>query len=502
MNNAPIADKISSLREINPEIRIGLCHGVFDVLHIGHIKHFKEAKSLCDILIVSITADKFVNKGPNRPLQKESDRKEILEALSDVDFVIVSDYQTSIEIISEVKPTIYFKGQEYSDLKNDITGNIKLEVEALTTVGGRIHFTGGVTNSSSSIINSFMLDKNDEAQKWINNNRVGLFDDLTTAINNIAKLKVVVIGELILDEYRFTQALGKVSKQPILAHREHSRKVLCGGSAAIARHVESFANETKLITLVGKDYEEKFSNLVNGSLGDIQLFALRDMSRPTVRKIRYIDQNSGAHVFEEYVMDDSFLDANVRNDLLDLVDREVKDCDLVLVCDFGHGMFDPEVTAYLNKLPSHKLCINVQANAGNGGKNTINKFPRRLMASLNGSELDLLLRQTGIEFKSIVNDYLKFEGSENLVVTHGSKGLAIRAGEEIIEVPALTSKVVDKVGAGDAVFAMSALFFGVNAALPANAFASSLAGAMSAKTFGNSIPISKNELLKAFKHLI
>jgi len=502
MSDETIAGKISSLREINPDIRIGLCHGVFDVLHVGHINHFKEAKSLCDILVVSITADKFVNKGPNRPLQKELDRKEILEALSDVDLVIISNYQTSLEMISRVKPTIYFKGQEYSDLKGDITGNIELEVEALTAIGGRIHFTSGVINSSSSIINAFMLDKNDEAQTWISNNRDGLFDDLTRAINDIAKLKVVIIGELILDEYRFTQALGKVSKQPILAHREHSRKVLCGGSLAIARHVESFAKETKLITLVGKDYEERYSNLVNDSLVDIDLFVLSDKNRPTVRKIRYIDQNSGAHVFEKYVMNDSFLETTVRNDLIDLIDREVKDCDLVLICDFGHGMFDPEVTAYLNNLPSHKLCINVQANAGNGGKNTINKFPKRLMASLNGSELELLLRQTGIEFKSIVNNYLKFEGSENLVVTHGSKGLAIRSGGDIIEVPALTSTVVDKVGAGDAVFAMSALFFGVNASLPANAFASSLAGAMSAKTFGNSIPISKSELLKAIKHLI
>lgn len=495
-------DKISLLRKRDPKIRIGLCHGVFDLLHIGHINHFKEAKSLCDILVVSITADKFVNKGPNRPLQKEADRKQILEALSDIDLVIISNYQTSIEMISKIKPTIYFKGQEYGKLENDITGNIKLEVEALTAVGGKIHFTGGVTSSSSSLINTFMLNKNDEVQTWIKDNRDGLFNELNRAITDISKLKVAVIGELILDEYRFTQALGKVSKQPILAHRENSRKVLCGGSLAIARHVESFAHETKLITLVGRDYKEKFSNLVNDSLGDIKLLALSDVSRPTVRKIRYIDQNSGAHVFEEYVMDDSFLEGKLRSDLIDLIDREVKDCDLVLVCDFGHGMFDPEVTAHINKLPSHKLCVNVQANAGNGGKNTINKFPKRLMASLNGSELELLLRQTGIEFKSIVNNYLKFEGSENLVVTHGSRGLAIRSGGEIIEVPALTSTVVDKVGAGDAVFAMSALFFGVNASLPANAFASSLAGAMSAKTFGNSMPINKNDLLKAFRHQI
>jgi sugar/nucleoside kinase (ribokinase family) len=124
------------------------------------------------------------------------------------------------------------------------------------------------------------------------------------------------------------------------------------------------------------------------------------------------------------------------------------------------------------------------------------------MASLNGSELELLLRQTGMDFKSIVNQYLKSEGAENLVVTHGNKGLAIRSGEETIEIPAFATNVVDKVGAGDAVFAISALFFGVNATLPANALASSLAGAMNAKSFGNSVPLNLKDFQKAIRHII
>jgi bifunctional ADP-heptose synthase (sugar kinase/adenylyltransferase) len=387
-------------------------------------------------------------------------------------------------------------------MESDITGNINLEVESVNNIGGKIHFTSGVTNSSSSIINEYLLDQTEESQIWINKYRSELLSQINEAIIKISKLKVVIIGELIIDEYRFTQALGKVSKQPILAHQELFRKVYGGGSLAIARHIETFAKSTKLITLVGEDYNNNFSNFVNDSLGAIKIHLVVDVTRPTVRKIRYIDQNSNSHVFEKYVLDDSFVNAKVQGELIDLINREVNDCDLILISDFGHGMFDPQVAAHINNLPSRKLCINVQANAGNGGKNTINKFPSRLMASLNGSELELLLRQTGMDFKSIVNQYLKSEGAENLVVTHGNKGLAIRSGEETIEIPAFATNVVDKVGAGDAVFAISALFFGVNATLPANALASSLAGAMNAKSFGNSVPLNLKDFQKAIRHII
>jgi sugar/nucleoside kinase (ribokinase family) len=124
------------------------------------------------------------------------------------------------------------------------------------------------------------------------------------------------------------------------------------------------------------------------------------------------------------------------------------------------------------------------------------------MASMNGSELELLLRQTGINFTDMVTEYLKFEETENIIITHGNKGLALRSGKNIIEVPAFTNDVIDKVGAGDAVFAISSLMFAVQAPLNVNAFAASLAGAMSALTFGNSNPIQKKDFLKASRHLI
>ena len=93
--------------------KIVLCHGTFDLLHIGHIRHLERAKLLGDILVVSITADQFVNKGPNRPLFNEQLRSEAIAALGFVDFVTINNNPISVQVIEALKPHFYVKGSDY-----------------------------------------------------------------------------------------------------------------------------------------------------------------------------------------------------------------------------------------------------------------------------------------------------------------------------------------------------------------------------------------------------
>ena len=127
--------KIIDLEQLKIEVEnekkksksVGLCHGVFDLLHLGHIKYLQEAKTKCDILIVTTTPDKYVNKGPGRPVFNESQRAEALASLSCIDFVSINKWETAIETISLLKPTLYIKGPDYKNFSDDVTGNIKLE---------------------------------------------------------------------------------------------------------------------------------------------------------------------------------------------------------------------------------------------------------------------------------------------------------------------------------------------------------------------------------------
>ena len=153
--------KINSLESIRKVIntakrrkkKIVLCHGVFDLLHIGHIKHFKEAKSLGDILIVTLTPDAYVNKGPQRPTFTEKLRLEAIAALECVNYVALNTTPTAINVIKKLKPNIYCKGKDYINHKNDISGNIKEEIDVIKKIGGKIFFTGTRTFSSSKLIN-------------------------------------------------------------------------------------------------------------------------------------------------------------------------------------------------------------------------------------------------------------------------------------------------------------------------------------------------------------
>ena len=93
------------------------CHGVFDLIHVGHIKHFKEAKKNGEFLVVSITADKFVNKGSGRPIFNQNLRAEFLSSISLIDAVIINNHLTSEKILSIIKPDIYFKGPDYKKIQ-------------------------------------------------------------------------------------------------------------------------------------------------------------------------------------------------------------------------------------------------------------------------------------------------------------------------------------------------------------------------------------------------
>ena len=133
--------------------KIVLCHGVFDLLHVGHIKHLKKAREKGDKLVVTITPDKYINKGPGRPVFNEVLRSEALAAIDDVDYVAINETPTAVYPIKILKPNIYCKGKDYKNFEDDITGEIKNELKALKKIKGNIFFTEELTFSSSRIIN-------------------------------------------------------------------------------------------------------------------------------------------------------------------------------------------------------------------------------------------------------------------------------------------------------------------------------------------------------------
>ena len=157
--NAKIKN-LEELQKITAELKtvgkkVVHCHGVFDLLHIGHIKHFEEARSFGDVLIVTVTPDEYVNKGPNRPAFPISLRLEVLAALEAVDFVAANQWPIAVETIKALQPAVYCKGPDYKNHADDVTGKIDDEETAVESVGGKIRYTKDIIFSSSSLLNKF-----------------------------------------------------------------------------------------------------------------------------------------------------------------------------------------------------------------------------------------------------------------------------------------------------------------------------------------------------------
>ena len=157
--------KVNSLKANKK--KIVLSHGVFDLVHAGHILHFQESKKLGDILIVSLTADNYVNKGPNRPIFSLRERIESIAQIDCVDYVVGNYSPTSIPMINLIKPNIYSKGLEYKKYSDDLTGNIIKEKKAVKKNGGAINFTKASIFSSSKIINNSSLNLTNSQQNFL-----------------------------------------------------------------------------------------------------------------------------------------------------------------------------------------------------------------------------------------------------------------------------------------------------------------------------------------------
>ena len=200
-------EKIKSLTELQQIIvdlkskgkKIVHCHGVFDLLHIGHIKHFEEARTFGDVLVVTITLDKFVRKGPNRPAFTTTLRLEALASLESVDYVAENRWPSAIETIKLLKPDIYCKGPDYQNQEMDITGKIKKEEKTILSVGGRMQYTNDLTFSSSNLLNNFGYILNENQKSLINKININYdYKKIKQMIDELKNLKILLLEKLSL----------------------------------------------------------------------------------------------------------------------------------------------------------------------------------------------------------------------------------------------------------------------------------------------------------------
>lgn len=472
------------------------CHGVFDLLHPGHIRHLKAAKQEGDVLVVTVTQDQYANKGPGRPVFHQQLRAESLAALQCVDYVAINEWPTAVETIRLLQPNVYVKGEEYADASRDVTGKITDEEAAIRSVGGRIYFTHDITFSSSQLINDHLQIFPPDTQRWLKAFRKRqTIDDVVRFLEGATKLKTLVIGEAIIDEYVFCDGLGKSTKDPILAFQYQSMETYAGGTLAVANHVAGLGGEVELITILGES-ERREEFVRQALLPNVHPTFLTRRNAPTIHKRRFVDSHTSARVFELYVIDDTPLESQDELALLQRLEETIRAYDLVIVADYGHGMLTPSAIAALCQR-ARFLAINTQANAGNRGFNTISRYAHADYVCLAGHEVALETRMRHAKWRELVLEVTKRIRCPRFTVTQGKDGtLHYEPGSGFTEAPALATKVEDRVGAGDAVLAVTSLLVAQGAPWEIVGFLGNLAGAQMVAELGNRVTVDKTSLLK------
>lgn len=495
-----LAERIAALKQQG--LRIVHCHGVFDLVHPGHIRHLKAARRQGDVLVVTTTADRFVDKGPGRPAFNEQLRAEFLAAIACVDFVAVNPAPDAVGLLHLLKPDVYVKGGDYVRPEDDPTGKIREEEHAVQQVGGRMHFTDEVTFSSSHLINTRLNLFPDETEAWLRDfRRRHSLDEVMACIDAIQDLKVLVVGEPIIDEYVFCEGLGKSTKDPVLAVQYRTMERYAGGSLAVANHLGGIVKRVGLLAQIGET--ERSEEFMRRRLGPtVEPHFVTRSNAPTIHKRRFVDHYTGVRLLELYMMDDSRADPGDVEALRARLDEMIGDFDVVVVADYGHGMLTRPAIDCLERR-SRFLAVNTQANAGNRGFNTVSKYRRADYVCLANHEVEMETRLRHAPVDDLIEALPLSIDCPRFTITRGKNGTVhFDRGTAPVFVPALAGQVVDRVGAGDAVLAVTAALAATGHSWDVTGFIGNIAGGQLVGELGNRVSVNRASLLKAITALM
>lgn len=476
--------------------RLVLCHGTFDLLHIGHIRHLQRARQEGDVLIVTVTADAYVNKGPGRPVFTHALRAENLAALACVDAVAVNQAETAVNVLDLLKPDVYVKGSDYRRAEDDVTGNIARERAAVERHGGSIFYTDELTSSSTQLLNEHFQVFSDEVKTYLADFKTRWsIQDVGAALERLRRMKVLVVGDAIVDEYHYTTSLGQTGKGNVLAVRYQDQERFAGGSIAVANHVAGFAAEVTLLCgLGGLDSHETY---IRAKLSPTVVpMLLTNPAARTLVKRRYIGDDM-AKLFEVYFHDQDVSSPALSAAACRWLEDNLARFDAVVVPDFGNGFITGGMVETLaGQAPF--LAVNTQLNSGNRGFHVITRYPRADFVSLNEPELRLAAHDRGSELPYLAETLAERMGSAHLAVTRGTQGVLMwdRVQRNAYAVPALSTCVVDRIGAGDAFLSLAGMGAAAGLEPELTAFIGSVVAALDVQIVCNRSAVSPVDFQK------
>jgi rfaE bifunctional protein kinase chain/domain len=473
------------------------CHGLFDLVGVEELAHLRAARQMGDLLCVTVLPDSFRFASSDRPRVPEAVRLQVLASLGVIDLLCLSPGVSYADAAAIVRPHIFaVPGDEAAEPGVASPGENEAVLRATGAVVRAtrkvaVPATLGCESGYAPAIEAFLAELRSRYTAA----------EVVAQLQWARNLKVLVVGETILDEYVYCDAMGKSGKEPILIMRYRAKELQAGGVLAIANHLAEFCQEVAVLSCLGDvDRHEEF---VRASLSEkVSPHFVTKTGSPTILKRRYLDFYSQGKVFGAYQLNDDPLDATDEAALGAMLDTLLPRYDVVIVADYGHGMLTPRAIDRLVK-GARFLAVNTQVNAANIGFHTISKYPRADYVCIREGELRMDRRSQQGDLRALTGATAIRMGCPSFMVTLGRTGtLLYRRGQGFFSCPALALRVVELVGAGDAVLSLTALCEAASLPPDLVSFLGNLAGAQAVETMGNRSSIRRDRLIEDVRGLL
>ena len=497
--NRPYKDKIKNREELKEligprprEHKVIMCHGTFDIVHPGHVRHLSYASEKSDILIASLTCDVHIDKANFRPFVPEELRAVNLAALEMVDYVVVDSNPTPLENLKFLEPDYFAKGYEYFD--GGVHPSTAKEIEALESYGGEILFTpGDVVYSSSRLIDIELPDLGAEKLQVLMETEKVDMESLRKTLADYTDVKVHVVGDTIVDSYVYCTLIGGSNKTPTLSVKHNEQVDYAGGAAVVAKHLRQAGAQVKFSSVMGDD------TLKDYVIGDLEACGIEcyisvDPTRPTTQKQVFIANDY--RMLKVDKLDNRPVAEKTLGELRDTIAGS--EAEAFVFSDFRHGIFAPQSISQLTEsIPAGRFKVadsQVASRWGNildfQGFDLITPNEREARFAL--GDQDSVVRPLALKlYQQAQCRYLIMKLGERGILTYRSDGI----GRPHFNIDSFAERVVDSVGTGDALLAYSTLALVASGSEVIASILGSMAAAIACENEGNR-PVDTQDVLK------
>jgi len=476
---------------------IVLCHGHYNIIHPGHLRFIHHAKSLGNKLIVAVYGDQHFSSFELKKMYPQLVRAQGLSALELVDYVLILESITLLKALKAIKPAIFVMGKDYEFEETEEVAEVS---KFAKSAGIKVVFhSGDIHYASSQLLHSSQQELEQvRLKQFVHSCERQQVDiaNLPQYLEQFKKCRLLVLGDTIVDQYTACEPLGMSAEAPVVVVRELETKEYVGGAGIVALHVSALGAKCSYLSIVGNDQPaELVRNVMKEKNIDAHL--IKDRSRPTTFKIRYMVENQ--KLFRVSRLQDHSPPQELESQMIARLEELVPQVDGVVVSDFVYGVVTKTLLKRLLELSKKhnvKLFGDLQCSSQVGsilqlkGFNLICPTEREARIALGDNESGLEWIAQTLRKKTKTKELLIKMGNEGLVAyaKNNGKGMSTRQ-----HFPALAVNPVDVMGAGDSLLAAMSVSTCAGANLMETSAIGTCMAFLAVQNVGNS-PVSKESL--------